>query len=429
MYIERNFTKIQILLLLLGLGLSLFYASHQILTGDQTQMLYKGYMAAYKDVWINYGNAASAVGNVPGSMLTYVVALPVMLFDSPWSPMLLLIFLHLASYFLLDSVIKDIFKSDIRLVFLVIYWLNPWFLFENILYNPSYLFFFSALHFYSAYKQRQKSSFWYSFLHMLSIGLAMQFHYSWIILSIISLYLVYRKTVKVNWFGVAFGVVVIGISLILYLQAVMQNSSITKHADDTGRYIGWGGLHVYPVLKSFLYWLRYGSFFFPNKLIMSANFDWLTTVHLVQLIFIYLYKALVIGVGVVTLYISYKANRNFYEALKGKFFLRERVSSKEEWLLLYVFGALLGVFISSILSPIIFSYWHLIIVFPFAIMPFLIYFQPYTQKYLKRFLLFSISYFLLINIIGAIDSRKYDLKVNYVDAVNAYVSKSVTVLK
>jgi hypothetical protein len=429
MQLEKNFTKIQILLLLLGLGLSLFYASHQILTGDQTQMLYKGYMAAYKDVWINYGNAASAVGNVPGSMLTYVVALPVMLVDSPWSPMLFLIFLHFASYLLLDNVIKDIFKADLRLLFLVLYWLNPWFVFENILYNPSYLFFFAALHFWSAYKQKEQSSFWYSFLHMLSIGLAMQFHYSWIILSIISLYLVYRKMVKVNWFGVTFGVVVLGISLIPYLQAVMQNSSITKHATDTGRYIGWGGLHVYPVIKSFLYWLRYGSFFFPNKLMTSANFDWLTSVHFIQLIFTYLYKVIVIGIGAVTLYFAYKANRNFYETLKGKFFLRELSRSKEEWLLLYVFGALLGVFISSILSPIIFSYWHLIIVFPFAIIPFLIYFKPYTQKYLKKFLLFSVSYFLLINIMGAIDSRKYDIKVNYANDVNSYVAKSVTALE
>jgi hypothetical protein len=59
-------------------------------------------------------------------------------------------------------------------------------------------------------------------------------------------------------------------------------------------------------------------------------------------------------------------------------------------------------------------------------MPFLLYFKPYSQKYLKKFLLFSISYFLLINIMGAIDSRKYDIKVDYVKDVNAYVAKSVT---
>jgi hypothetical protein len=427
MHLEKRFTFIQVLLLLLGLALAWFYAEHQILTGDQTQMLYKGYMGAYKHVWINYGNAASAVGNVPGSMISYVVALPVMLYDSPMAPMVLLFFLHLLSYFLLDAVIKDIYKSDVRLIFLVLYWLNPWFLFENILYNPSYLFFFSAVHIWSAYKQREKSSFLYSALHVLAIGLALQFHYSWIILSFISLYLMYRKIVKVNWYGVVFGAVLIGISLIPYMQAVMQNSAITHHAQDTGRYIGWGGVHVYPVLKSFIYWLRYGSFFFPNKLIASAHFEWLAASHVIQMIFVYGYKAIVFSVGAVSIYFSYRANRYFYTLVKGKLFTRAMaVESKEEWLLLYVFGALIGVFVSSILSPIIFSYWHLIIVFPFAIIPVVVYLKDNAQKYMPKFLIGIVLYFVFINIMGAVDSRKYSINTNYVNDTKAYVEKTIT---
>jgi len=426
MQLEKRFTLIQVSLLVLGLLLAWFYAQHQILTGDQTQMLYKGYMGAYKHIWINYGNAASAVGNVPGSMISYVVALPVMMYDSPMSPMLFLMFLHLLSYFLLDSVIKDIYKTDARLIFLVLYWLNPWFLFENILYNPSYLFFFSALHIWSAYKQRDKSSFVYSFLHVVSIGLALQFHYSWIILSFISLYLLYRKMVKVNWYGVFFGAVIIGISLVPYIEAVMQNSAITHHADDTGRYIGWGGVHVYPVLKSFIYWLRYGSFFFPNKLIASAHFDWLGASHVLQTLFVYGYKAIVFTVGAFTIYISYKANRYFYSLIKGKIFTREEViATKQEWLLLYVFGAIIGVFISSILSPIIFSYWHLIIVFPFAIIPVVIYLKDKEQKYLPKALVLIVIYFVFINIMGAVDSRKYSIHTNYVQDTKVYIQKTI----
>ena len=427
MQLEKRFTLIQISLLVLGLLLAWFYAEHQILTGDQTQMLYKGYMGAYKQTWINYGNAASAVGNVPGSMISYVVAFPVMVYDSPMAPMVFLFFLHLLSYFLLDAVIKDIYKADIRLIFLVLYWLNPWFVFENILYNPSYLFFFSALHIWSAYKQREKSSFFYSALHVLAIGLALQFHYSWIILSLISLYLLYRNMVKVNWWGVAFGTLLIGVSLIPYMQAVMQNSAITHHADDTGRYIGWGGVHVYPVLKSFLYWLRYGSFFFSNKLIASAHFDWLGASHIIQMIFVYAYKAVVFSVGAFTLYIAYKANRYFYNLVKGKLFTRnEVVKTKEEWLLLYVFGALVGVFISSILSPIIFSYWHLIIVFPFAIIPVVVYLKDKGQKYMPKALIAIVIYFIFINIMGAVDSRKYSIATDYVKDTQAYIQKTIT---
>lgn len=427
MQLEKNFRPIQLLLLLLGLALSLFYAQHQIITGDQEQMLYKGYMGAYKDIWIHYGNAASAVGNVPGSMISYVVALPVMIYDSPMSPMLFLIFLHLISYFLLDSVIKDIFQKDIRLLFLVLYWLNPWFLFENILYNPSYLFFFSALHIWSAYKQRERSSFFYSLLHVMAIGFALQFHYSWVILALISVYLLYRRMVKVNWYGVIVGMVIVGISLVPYLQAVMQNSAIAHHAEDTGRYIGWGGVHVYPVLKSFIYWLRYGSFFFPNKLIASAHFDWLGVSHVLQVVFVYGYKAIVFSVGAFTLYISYKANKYFYTVTKGKLFTRNiSIQTKQEWLLLYIFGALFGVFVSSILSPIIFSYWHLIIIFPFAILPVVIYLKDYQQKYIPKLLIGITIYFLFVNIIGAIDSRKYSIHTDYVNDTKTYIKKSVS---
>ncbi|SFV57424.1 hypothetical protein MNB_SM-6-866 [hydrothermal vent metagenome] len=426
MQLEKRFTLIQLSLLILGLLLAWFYAQHQILTGDQNQMLYKGYMGAYKHIWINYGNAASAVGNVPGSMISYVVAFPVMIYDSPMSPMVFLFFLHLLSYFLLDAVIKDIYKADVRLIFLVLYWLNPWFVFENILYNPSYLFFFSALHIWSAYKQREKSSFVYSTLHLLAIGLALQFHYSWIILAIISLYLLYRNMVKVNWWGVVFAALLIIASLIPYLQTVMHNSAIVHHADDTGRYIGWGGVHVYPVLKSFIYWLRYGSFFFPNKLIASAHFDWLGTSHIVQMIFVYTYKVVVFSIGAITVYISYKANRYFYDLVKGKLFQRnDAIKTKEEWLLLYVFGAMSGVFISSILSPIIFSYWHLIIVFPFAIMPIVIYLKDKKRQYMPKALIVVILYFVFINIMGAVDSRKYSIATDYVKDTKAYIQKSL----
>ena len=428
MYIEKNFKYIQVLLLLLGFSLSLFYAQHQILTGDQIQMLYKGYMGAYNDSWSSFGNAASVVGNVPGSMISLAVGVPIMMYDSPWSPMLLLIFLHLFSYLLLDSVIKDIFKTELRLVFLVIYWLNPWFLFENILYNPSYLFFFSALHIWSAYKQREKSSFFYSALHVLSIGFALQFHYSWLILALLSLYLLFRNMVKVNWFGVAFGVILVGASLVPYAIEFMNNEAIRSNPNvkEGERYIGWGGVHVYPVIKSLIYWLRYGSLFFPNKLIASAHFDWLGISHILQTVITYLYKVIVFSVGALSLYISYKANKYFYDRVKNIVFsIKSPISSKEEWLLLYVFGAIFGVFISAVLSPIIFSYWHLIIVFPFAIMPFLVYFKSYSDKYLKKFILFVSLYFIFINTIGVIDSRKYSIDRDYAEDVKVYIAKTI----
>lgn len=423
-FLLDNFRFIYTTLFILGLILSYWYATHQIMTGDQYQMIHKGYIGFLTGEWSSYGNAASVVGNVPGSLLAFVVGLPLFILDSPWAPMSFLIFLHALSFFLLDNVVKDIFDTKIRLVFLVIYWLNPWFLFENIIYNPSYLFFFSALHLWTAFKMRDKSSFIYSFLHILSIGMAMQLHYSWIILAVMTAFLFYKNVIKINWYGIVFSFVLIIISLIPYIQEFLQNEAIRSNEGNKngGRYIGWGGIHVYPVLKAFLYWLRYGSFIFTNKLVTGANFDWLTTSQILQQILKYTYQVVIFAFGAITLWVSFKANQFLYFQLKGSFLTRfTETIEKEKWLTIYILSALVGVLISAILSPIIFNYWHLLIIFPYALLPFLLYVKKYQMHKINIYLVPVIVYLLFINLIASIDSKKYSLDTNYSTQVDKYL--------
>lgn len=259
--IEKHAVAIRWLTIGLGLCFAVMYANHQILTGDQTQMLEKGYLGAYHQTWAAFGNAASAVGNVPGSLSAFVIGGPLLIWDSPWSPMLFLILLRLCSFLLLDAVIQKIFSPPVRMLFAIIYWLNPWLLYDSLLYNPSYLCFFAALHLWSAFKLREHASFIYSFLHILAIGGAMQFHYSWPILAVISCYLLYRRMARPSWSGVAVASVVILASLIPYCLEYINNDSLSRESD---RYFGYGAVHVYPVLKAIFYWLRYGSTLFPT---------------------------------------------------------------------------------------------------------------------------------------------------------------------
>ena len=81
-------------LFVIGLLLALLYASNQVLNNDQLQTLYRGYLAAHQGSWLNYGNAASTasiVGNVPGSLSTLMVGVPLMIWDSQWALMLAII--------------------------------------------------------------------------------------------------------------------------------------------------------------------------------------------------------------------------------------------------------------------------------------------------------------------------------------------------
>ncbi|NOQ32271.1 MAG: 3-deoxy-D-manno-octulosonic acid transferase [Helicobacteraceae bacterium] len=414
---QKHFNTIFYAIFALGLLFSYFYATNQILTGDQTQMLQKGYLGAYTNSWLSYGNEASTVGNVPGSLSAYIIGLPIAFWDSPYAPMVFLVLLHVVSFLLLDSVIKEVYDKNIRLIFLLLYWLNPWFMFENLLYNPSYLFLFAAMHFYSAYNMRNRSSFFFTFIHILSIGMAMQLHYSWPLLAVISTYLFYRGIIKVNIFGALFSFVVIGLSLVPYFQELAVNENIAKNSDKEAndRYIGWGGVHVYPVLKAFLYWLRYASFIFTNKLIMAASFEWVSSVQLIQTLATYLYRAVLFIVGAISIIFALKANIYVYKRIKSSLLRSSTEVDSQKWILLYVVGTLLAIFTSAVLSPIIFSYWHLIMIFAFALFPLLTYLQAevLNSQNIGKLVLFLVIYFSAINLIASHDSDKYSYKADF----------------
>ncbi|MFT5721042.1 MAG: hypothetical protein ACI9W6_001351, partial [Motiliproteus sp.] len=344
-WIDRHFSVVFWGCFLLGLALTLVFANNQILTGDQTQMLYKGYLGARGGEWLNFGNAASAVGNVPGSLSAYIVGLPLLLWDSPWAPMGLLIGLHALAYLMFDAVVKRSFDQKVRLVFMLIYWLSPWLMFENLLYNPSYLFFAAALHLWTAFELRNRPSFGYTVLHILAIGFAMQLHYSWPVLAVISTLLFYRKLIHISWWGLFSGLALILISLVPYLLEYQNNQSLSRESD---RYIGYGAVHVYPVIKGVLYWLRYGSLLFSKKLIGGAEFDWLSNSEMIKNIVRYSWQGLLYSVGAATLILSARINYQAWNKIKGQ--LRRPVgpsavcskeSSKEtaeHWLLLYAFA-------------------------------------------------------------------------------------------
>ncbi|MFT6914272.1 MAG: hypothetical protein ACJAWL_000560 [Motiliproteus sp.] len=440
-WIDRHFSVLFWGCFLLGLALTLLFANNQILTGDQTQMLFKGYLGARSGEWLNFGNAASAVGNVPGSLSAYIVGLPLLLWDSPWAPMGLLIGLHALAYLMFDAVVKRSFDQKVRLVLMLIYWLSPWLMFENLLYNPSYLFFAAALHLWTAFELRSRPSFRYTLLHILAIGFAMQLHYSWPVLAVVSTLLFYRKLIHISWLGLLSGFALILASLIPYLLEYQDNPSLSRESD---RYIGYGAVHVYPVVKAVLYWLRYGSLLFSKKLIGGAEFDWLTDSEMIRNMVRYSWQALLYSVGAATLILSARINYQAWHKIKGRLRRpagRSTVSSTvcstvcstetaEHWLLLYAFAALIGILIAAALSPITFSYWHLIIALPAALLPLLAKAQEWlaTRSPRRELLLLGLfGYLLIVNLVAAHDSQKYSYATSYSEQVEHYLQQQESI--
>lgn len=413
----------------IGLLTSILYSNLQKLTGDQTQMLYKGYLGAYEGVWLSYGNAASAVGNVPGSLSAWLIGGPLLLWDSPYAPMVLLLAMRLVGFLLFDAVIRQVFDDRVRLLFLVLCWLNPWFQYESLLYNPSYLFLFSAMHCWSAWHMRERASFWHMIVHLLAIGMAMQLHYSWPLLAVMSTYLFWRRILKVSWSGVVVATLLIGASLIPYAMEVMSNSHITQNVDPEARqrYIGWGLVHVYPVLKSVLYWLRYGSWLFASKLVNDTQFIWLAGHEYLQMAAVWLWRVVIYGVGSATVLLAAKANWQLWRELKPRLLRSDRVPvDGESWLGLYALAAVLAVLVSAALSPIIFNYWHLMLIFPYALFPILLLLVRWSRRYpqwVGKGLLAATLFCTAVNLIAACDSTKFSYQADYKTQVLEYLQE------
>ncbi len=412
-----------------GLLLSWLFSDHQLLTGDQTQMLYKGYLGAYEGVWLSYGNAASAVGNVPGSLSAWLIGGPLLLWDSPYAPMVLLLAMRLVGFLLFDAVIRQVFDDRVRLLFLVLCWLNPWFQYESLLYNPSYLFLFSAMHCWSAWHMRERASFWHMIVHLLAIGMAMQLHYSWPLLAVMSTYLFWRRILKVSWSGVVVATLLTGASLIPYAMEVMSNSHITQNVDPEARqrYIGWGLVHVYPVLKSVLYWLRYGSWLFASKLVNDTQFIWLAGHEYLQMAAVWLWRVVIYGVGSATVLLAAKANWQLWRELKPRLLRSDRAPvDGENWLGLYALAAVLAVLVSAALSPIIFNYWHLMLIFPYALFPILLLLVRWSRRYpqwVGKGLLAATLFCTAVNLIAACDSTKFSYQADYKTQVLEYLQE------
>jgi len=418
--------------LLLGSVLAVWFSSQQIVAGDQLQMVHNGYMGAYHGVWQTVGNTASVVGNVPGSLLAWLVGGPLLVWDSPYAPMAFLLLVRLVGFLLLDNVIRQVFNDQllVRLIFLALCWLNPWFLFDSLLYNPSYLIFCIGLHLWSAWRLREAARFLPSVLHVLSIGLAMQLHFSWPVLVILSGYLFYRGALRLNVWGVLLAMALILFSLLPYLQQLIANPDMAHNADPEARnrYIGWGGLHVYPVLKAAIYWLRYGSWAFPSMLVNHTEFAWLPAASL-QWVAVVLWRVLLTILAVVTMVLSLISTVYAFNQIKGC--LRRRagpVPCGEQWLLLYVFGAWFATMISAALAPIVFNYWHLTVFFPIALIPVLFWLVKVFWRGAEKTtwpLWVAVALMVTINVVALNDSRKFSWRANYAEQVIIYVDQNI----
>ena len=406
---------ISIGLILVGIILTALMFKTTGLHSDHTQILDKATKLVQTGEWTHYGNRSTKVGSIPGSFLTAVSGLPMMLWYSPYAACAVILIFHLLSlYFLSKS--AQLIRPELPFILLaVFYWLNPWRVEQSELYNPAYLFLFSALHLWTSLKMKTQS-FWLTYFHVLVIGLCFQTHFSFIILALISLILFLTKQLKISWGGVAAGSATILLSLTPYILARLADAGQIEQKIDLAQsdaFIGRNFLYVYPVLKAILYLFRMGSTYFGRHIFTEIRFDWIETPWLNSMV-TYLFTAFIWLLAVLTLYYIGKLIFHFFKFYSPKNTFRWNKKTEfgnDVRFYDYFWSLFLAVIVAAGLSPVEFNHWHFILCFP-VISLFLI-LQLHNHDRVWAIAKVFVVIFFVWNVFAALGSRTHSYKNDY----------------
>ena len=424
----------EVLLVTFGLAFTVAFFVTLKLHYDNLQILDKAIAVVDDGRWSHLGNATTAVGPVPGTFQTAITALPMKLWFSPYAALAGVALFHLASLRLLALVVRDLDRKHLFLDLALLYWLNPWRVEQSQLYNPAYLFLFSALHFWTSYRMREKS-FGLTTAHVLAVGFCAQIHFSFVILAVLSLFLWWFRYLKVHWGGFLVGVGCVAASLIPYAVEYVQNPEVGIQAmDASGRFPGRNLLLVFPVLKALVYWVRYGSTYFARPVFSEIDFAWLAegTPREIASAAFAAFKWPLAGL---TLLLSGVANvRAFAPVWRSGPFSRAVDRTRgpaADRIPLYAFYMLLAMLVAAALSPVQLVHWHLLLCFPVVATLVTLGFNSLRERWPGRRIALAFGVVLVVfaifNTLGFLGSRAHSYQGDFHrDFMAYYESRSGT---
>ncbi len=398
--------------------MALFGYSHFI-DGDVIQILAKAHIFVTQGELIPYGNVSSsgASGNIPGAFLSLSAGLPMKLWFSPWAAWAFLAFLHFLGFLMFRNVMRDFLGPLAMVGVVVMFWLNPWRLSEVFLWNPGYIYFASTLHMWSAFKLSKKPSFSFSIVHGLSLFLGLQIHPSFIILFFMTMILLWMKALKPHWPGTLAGIVIGLLSLVPYFLAGMKDPSIFPQpgGGDGKGFLFFGLIYVYPLLKGFWYWILFGSNIFQTHVFHQLDFTWMQWPSIEQ-IFKLVWTVIKYGVGAFGVGLSFYVNYQFLKKHKPQFnIFKYKMKEPKQWLPLYTISAFAAAMLATAISPTLPIYWHLLYIWPMALIPLLMKMDEFSRvnekkQKLQKYLVILIFYFTATNLLAGLGSKKHDFR-------------------
>lgn len=344
---------------LYGLGLQIWLWSRAWLYWDQILLLKLGMRLALDGQIAPFAKIMSGGGVIPGSLLQFLVGLPLALWFDYRSPALLVILFHLAAGLLLWRLMERAFGQRFAAVYLAIYWLSPWRLYHSgFIWEPNYLLLPAALHLWATWKQRQEAWRFASVVLGSVLVLTPQIHASGFLLVLLTALVSLRRISRVNWVGLGVGGVVSAAPLLPTISAYLQGSlpAITPEG-----HLGTGFARVFPLFKAAAYWLRLGTLEIGRRLQQVVFFPGNYEGDPQQLADLVLRGLR--GLGLATMAVGLVASI-WYFRRRGA-----ARSGEAEFFRRYALSALLALILGAGLAPFVIQGWHALILLHAVCLP------------------------------------------------------------
>ncbi len=347
----------------LGLAISLFMLARSQVGGDQLDMLGRGWLFTHGD-WVQFGMTTSADGKTPGGLTSLLAGVPLLLWRDYRAPALASLLAHVLAYFLLDRTLRGILTPTERLLFAVLYWLNPWRLYHSaFVWNSNWVFLFGAIQMWAVYRQRTRPSFWISLLHALALGAYFQVHSAFVILVLASVFLWARGYFKPSWPGIALGAGLSVLALIPWVLAAAANPALVP---GTKGFPLRGLILVFPFLRGLLYWLRYPSLSFGGTM---TSFDFSAILGREDRVLGPLLENVAAAVGLASVFVSLLAAIWMWRRNRRRWRISGKSVSGRLWLHGYVVWTFAATAASFALSPTTAMQWQGFTVVHAAVLP------------------------------------------------------------
>ena len=401
-----------LLIILAFAAVSWFYQINQSFNHDQLQMLLKGYYAAFNSTYLPFGNESGIMGNVPGMLSSWLMGFPLQVYMHPYAPAVFQTLIRAIGIVIFANALSLLFTRRVVLLGTFLFALSPWTLYQSMLYSPAYLTFCAPLvlnyllrlryDYHDHYHDKNsRHRVFPSFFLIIAFGMIVQLHFSWPVLVVGALILWLRRDIKVSYLGLGLGLLVVALSLLPYIQVVISNPNLLNHADASAQdgYFGYGLLHVYPLFKGLLYWLRFASFSVSEQAIIPKIAD---DYSLAIVILCWAWIILSQAFGVISAIIAAYGNLFALSGAKAGTDV-----AKSQFIRGLTISFMLAVIIASAASSEVVNSSHIALVLPFALIPLLAWLSA-NHKYLKVYFIASLVFFICANAVASLKSDKFD---------------------